>query len=66
LILFIKTKLKKSFIKPNPKTFLSSLSNNIVTEELIKNKAVIEKSINKNNVIIKELIINKGKGISNF
>jgi hypothetical protein len=35
-------------------------------EELIKNKAVIEKSINKNNVIIKELIINKGKGISNF
>jgi hypothetical protein len=65
-VLFIKTKLKKSFTKLNSKIFLSSLSNNIVTEELIKNKAVIEKSINKNNVVIKELIINKGKGISNF
>jgi hypothetical protein len=65
-VLFIKTKLKKSFIKSNPKTSLSSLSNNIVTEELVENKAVTEKFVNKNNIIIEELIINKGKGISNF
>jgi hypothetical protein len=65
-MLFTKTKSKKSSTKPNPKTSLSSLSNNIVTEELIKNKIVTEKSINKNNIIIKELVINKGKGVSNF
>ena len=65
-MLFIKTKSKKSFIKPNPKTSLSSLSNNVVIEELVKNKAVMEKSINKNNVVIKELIINKRKGVSDF
>jgi hypothetical protein len=65
-VLFIKTKLKKSFIKPKPKIFLSSLSNNIVIEELIKNKVVIEKFINKNNIVVEELVINKGKGISNF
>jgi hypothetical protein len=63
---FTKTKLKKSFTKPNPKISSSSLSNNIVTEELIKNKAVIEKSINKNNIVIKELIIDKEKGVFNF
>ena len=65
-MLFIKTKSKKSFIKPNPKTSLSSLSNNIVTEELVENKVVIKKSINKNNVVIEELVINKGKGVSDF
>jgi hypothetical protein len=66
LVLFIKTKLKKSFIKSNSKTSLSSLSNNVVIEELVKNKVVIEKSINKNNVVVEELIINKGKGVSDF
>jgi hypothetical protein len=65
-VLFIKTKSKKSSAKPNPKTSLSSLSNNVVMEELVENKVVIEKSINKNNVVIKELVINKGKGVCDF
>jgi hypothetical protein len=38
----------------------------VVIEELVENKAVIEKSINKNNIIIEELVINKEKDISDF
>jgi hypothetical protein len=38
----------------------------MIIKELIENKVVMEKFINKNNVVIEELVINKGKGVSDF